>query len=55
MGAGGIVLLVVFLYLPVVVPFCALVGRRTSHRMGWLMSVPLVLLPLALLIGFMTV
>ncbi|MFF3336797.1 hypothetical protein ACFYWX_46160 [Streptomyces sp. NPDC002888] len=52
-GAGIIVLAVFFLYLLLMAPFCILVGSRTSWRMGWVMSAPLIFLPLALLIGFL--
>ncbi|MDH6225583.1 MULTISPECIES: hypothetical protein [Streptomyces] len=53
-GAGVVVLAVFFLYVLLVVPFCALVGARTTRRTGWLMSIPMVFLPLALLIGLLT-
>jgi ABC-type multidrug transport system permease subunit len=49
-GAGAIVL-AAFFYALLAAPFCALVGARTSRRMGWLMAVPLVFLPLTLLAG----
>ncbi|SDM79345.1 hypothetical protein SAMN04487981_102587 [Streptomyces sp. cf386] len=50
-GAGVIVLAVFFLYVLVMGPFCVLIGSRTSSGMGWLMSVPLIFLPLAWLVG----
>ncbi|MFJ7072396.1 hypothetical protein [Streptomyces sp. NPDC098781] len=50
-GAGGIMLAVFFLYVLLMGPFCVLVGTRTSWRMGWLMSIPLIFLPFALLVG----
>ncbi len=51
-GASVIVLAVFYFYAILLTPFCILVGSRTSWRMGWLMSVPLIFLPLALLITF---
>ncbi|MCF3132712.1 hypothetical protein [Streptomyces olivochromogenes] len=42
-----------FFYVLLMAPFCILVGSRTSSGMGWLMSVPLIALPLALLVGFL--
>jgi hypothetical protein len=53
LGAGVVVLVVFWFYVPLMVPFCVLVGSRTSWRMGWLMSAPLIFLPLALLVGFL--
>lgn len=52
-GASTIVLALFFFYALLVAPFCVLVGSRTSWRMGWLMSAPLIFLPLVLLIGFL--
>ncbi|WP_187284402.1 hypothetical protein [Streptomyces sp. uw30] len=52
-GAGFIVFAVFFFYLLLMGPFCVLIGSRTSSRMGWLMSAPLIFLPLALLVGFL--
>lgn len=52
-GAGVVVLAVFLFYALLMVPFCILVGARTSRRMGWLMSIPLVFLPLVLLIGLL--
>ncbi len=52
-GAGVVVLAAFFFYVPLVAPFCVLVGARTSRRMGWLMSIPMVFLPLALVVGFL--
>lgn len=54
MGSGaGAIVLVAFFHALLAAPFCALVGARTSRRMGWLMAVPLVFLPLTLLAGFL--
>ncbi|TYP02534.1 hypothetical protein FHV95_12341 [Streptomyces coelicolor] len=44
---------VCLVYVLAMVPFCVLVGSRTSRRMGWMMSVPLLLFPLALLLAFL--
>lgn len=52
-GAGFIVFPVFFFYLLLMGPFCLLIGSRTSSRMGWLMSVPLIFLPFALLVGIL--
>lgn len=52
-GAGIIAWAVFFFYVLLMAPFCILVGSRTSSGMGWLMSVPLIALPLALLVGFL--
>lgn len=55
MGSGAVVVIVwaFFLYLLVMGPFCILIGSRTSCRMGWLMSVPLIFLPFATLVGIL--
>ncbi len=50
MGAG-IIWAPVVLYVVLMGAFCALVGAKTSPRMGWTMAAGLVLLPSALLIG----
>ncbi|MEU8544151.1 hypothetical protein AB0C52_29855 [Streptomyces sp. NPDC048717] len=50
MGAGFI-LFPLALYLVLMGVFCALVGAKTTRRMGWAMSAGLVFLPLALLVG----
>ncbi|MFG2554122.1 hypothetical protein [Streptomyces sp. NPDC048581] len=53
-GAGVIVLAVFFFYVLLMGPFCVLVGSRTSWGMGWLMSVPLIFLPLAWVVALLT-
>ncbi|WP_234439977.1 hypothetical protein [Streptomyces bicolor] len=50
-GAGVVGLVVFFFYVLLMGPFCVLIGSRTSSGMGWLMSVPLIFLPLAWLVG----
>ncbi|MEU6348553.1 hypothetical protein ABZ896_04415 [Streptomyces sp. NPDC047072] len=52
MGAG-VVLVLFLIYGPFAALFSVLVGSRSSGRAGWLTATALVLLPLALLIGFM--
>ncbi len=50
-GLGAVVFVLYLLYALIMLPFCVLVGSRTSQRMGWMMSVPLLFFPLALLIA----
>lgn len=52
-GAFGVVWAVFFLYVLLMGPFCILIGTRTSGSMGWLMSVPLIFLPFAWLVGLL--
>ncbi|MFG3126966.1 hypothetical protein [Streptomyces tendae] len=52
-GVGTVAFAVCLVYMLVMVPFCVLVGSRTSRGMGWMMSVPLLLFPLALLLAFL--
>lgn len=51
MGAGIILIPIFFLYALLMAAFCMLIASRTSERTGWLMSVPLIFLPLAVLVG----
>ncbi|MEU5891080.1 hypothetical protein ABZ835_30160 [Streptomyces sp. NPDC047461] len=50
MGAGFLIV-PLWIYLMIAVPFCALVGSRSSSRAGRLMAVALVFVPLSLVIG----
>ncbi|MCQ4203406.1 hypothetical protein ACFW5W_02420 [Streptomyces sp. NPDC058783] len=52
-GVGTMAFAVCLVYVLAMVPFCVLVGSRTSRRMGWMMSVPLLLFPLALLLALL--
>ncbi|WP_330278829.1 hypothetical protein OHB53_05575 [Streptomyces sp. NBC_00056] len=51
-GAGYVVLAAYMLHLPLMTPFCILIGVKVSARMGWLFSAGLIFLPLALLFSF---
>ncbi|MGW6792466.1 hypothetical protein [Streptomyces chartreusis] len=52
MGAGIMLIWpAFFFYVLLMGPFCALIGTRTTTRMGWLMSVPLIFVPFALLVA----
>ncbi|QEV71008.1 hypothetical protein CP983_33185 [Streptomyces chartreusis] len=52
MGAGIMLIWpAFFFYVLLMGPFCALIGARTTTRMGWLMSVPLIFVPFALLVA----
>ncbi|MEU1257032.1 hypothetical protein ACWHLZ_20850 [Streptomyces chartreusis] len=55
MGIGAVLLIcpAFFFYVLLMVPFCILIGARTTWRMGWLMSVPLIFVPIALLVVWM--
>lgn len=55
MGAGAVMLIwpAFFFYVLLMGPFCILIGARTTRRMGWLMSVPLIFVPFALLVVWM--
>ena len=48
---AGFLIVPLWIHLMIAVPFCALVGSRSSSRAGWLMAVALVFLPLSLVIG----
>ncbi|MEV8429681.1 hypothetical protein ACFCYF_10520 [Streptomyces chartreusis] len=54
MGAGILIIWpVFFFYVLLMGPFCILIGKRTTSRMGWLMSVPLIFVPFAMLVRLM--
>ncbi|MFC8243028.1 hypothetical protein [Streptomyces chartreusis] len=54
MGAGIMLIWPAFgFYVLLMGPFCALIGARTTSRMGWLMSVPLIFVPFAMLLRLM--
>ncbi|WP_225098868.1 hypothetical protein [Streptomyces sp. CoH27] len=53
-GSGAVVIAYAFLiYTILMALFCVFIGSRTSWRMGWLISVPVIFAPWGLvLIGF---
>ncbi|MGW2648467.1 hypothetical protein ACWC2T_26925 [Streptomyces sp. NPDC001393] len=54
MGSGAVVIAYAFLiYTILMALFCVFIGSRTSWRMGWLISIPVIFAPWGLvLIGF---
>jgi hypothetical protein len=52
MGSGaGFVVVPLFVYFAMMVPFCVKVGDASSWRVGWLTATGLILLPLALFVA----